>query len=464
MKKILFIIVGVAVIYTAGSWFTGYQGEKRFRTQLELANQQAGTSGLAIDLRSYNRGIFTSQVDVVFKPTNPFFPKGIEFTMASSIHHGPILLGRGFGFGLFDLTAKPMLVTPDTAMNEQIKSFFGESIGVISMRAFFSASYESSWDFQELKQEGKEGTFSLAPSSIKVNGHLDSLSGEGELVFGALDVKPAAGGSMHMSPLTGTFSVKNVEPGVNISDIHLMAEEIKGMNAEGITLALNKLAISQEQSLNNGRIDTAVKFDFDSLTGPVEVKQGYYHIAINQVDVAAIKAWTKALSEAPTAADPQAVQALYASLMTQTLPLFLQDGLALQVSIGAEFMGGQSTALWDIKYKAPADGKTLADIADPMEYLTLVDSDLVIKSPEALLQATPVSAYVGTYILQDAGNYVLKAGLHAGELTVGNTPVPREQILAAIGGMMAAKAAAQAPQEPAEEDTPEETPEPDMVE
>ncbi len=444
MKKPLFATLGVAIAYTGAAWYTGYVGEQKFREQLELTKQQPASVGMQLDLVKYERGIFTSQVELVIKPLSELPLELVRLT--SRAQHGPVLFGDGLGFGLYDMTSRFQLQLRDEQMNKDLQAALGDKLGDIHSRVYFDASYDGSWGLDALAKEEDGTSLSMQPSQVNFSGRLDSLSGEAQIKIGAINAKLADGSHIDVAEISGSVQVENLEPGVNLTNMTLTMPEVKGANGQGVAFSLEGLSLAQLQTLNNNKIDTQVKLDMVKLVGPVVVEKAYYHISFNQVDKAALKAINESMSRAAGVTDPEALQMVYLQVFTEALPLLLQEGLSAQLSLGAEFMGGKSEAVWNTRYVPPADGKTLTQLQGLEEYLQLVDSDLSVKAPAGLLQATPASTMVGTYLQEENGNYLLKASFKAGELVIGNTTVPPEQWMTALVGM---SAMAQAGQEPA---------------
>lgn len=75
MKKSLVaagIIVALGVVWTGGSWYTGKQLESRIAEVVQQANAQlqnsAPEAGLELGWQNYQRGLFSSHLQLVVKP------------------------------------------------------------------------------------------------------------------------------------------------------------------------------------------------------------------------------------------------------------------------------------------------------------------------------------------------------------------------------------------------------------
>lgn len=441
MKKPLFAALGVAIAYTGAAWYTGYMGEQKFREQLALGQQQSSSAGMQLDKVEYDRGIFSSRVELSIKPVSTLPLEQVTFK--SRVTHGPLLFGRGFGVGLYDMQSEFALLLRDETVNTALQAALKDKLDNIRTRVYFDGAYDGLWELEAIEKQQDGVNLSMQPSRLGFSGKLDSLSGKGQLTVGAIKITLADGSRVEMNEMTADVSVENLEPGVNLTNMKLEMPGVNATSATGVPFAMEGLTVAQTQTLVNNKIDTHIKMDMARLVGPVVVDKAYYHIAFNQVDKAAVKAMNKSLTRAAGVTDPTALQAVYVQMFTQAMPLLLQDGLTAQLAVGAEFMGGKSEALWNIRYVPPVDGKTIAELQGMEDYLALVDSDLLVKAPAALLQASPASTMVGTYVEEENGFYLLKARFKNGELVVGNTTVPPEQWMGALTGVAALAQAGQ---------------------
>ncbi len=444
MKKIIMGLAGVAIAYTAASWYTGYQGEKLLRAQFELNKSQLASTGLSYEISRYDRGIFSSRYELVAKLDRPAPQLGsYSFTGLGQVQHGPLLWASGLGFGLMDYRLEPRFHFDNPDINQAFTQVFGESLGELKLRAHFDKSYSGKWLIKPISIEGENGKFVMAASEVLMSGQLDKLAGQGKIALGAIEFTTKEKLQGKLSPVAGDFSVESLEPGIFIYNYDLQLAESQFTNAMGITMTLSNLGLNMNQAVNDNALDSSMKLSLAKFSGPLEVTNGYYEVKVNKLSLDALRSWSKAyrdtMAEAGAAggeADPQAMQLALMGLIGSELPNFLQKGLNLQVNLGAEFMGGKPNAHWEVNYIGPVEGKTLADLTDTQEYLALADSELLVRAPAMLLGALPVDQYLDTYITQDGNDYLLKASLHQGALKVGTVDIPQEQLLAMAGAFV----------------------------
>ncbi len=111
MKKSLVaagVIVALGVVWTGGAWFTGKQLEGRIADMVQQANAQlrssAPESGLELSYQDYQRGLFSSHLQLVVKPiagqANGWLAAGQSVVLDEVVDHGPFPLASLKAFNL----------------------------------------------------------------------------------------------------------------------------------------------------------------------------------------------------------------------------------------------------------------------------------------------------------------------------------------------------------------------------
>lgn len=101
MKKSLVAVSGiviVAVIWTIGSWYTGKKIETEFDTFIERTNttlkNNAPEAGINVKTENYQRGIFTSNADIIINIKENDEGKNTIVKFATKIFHGPFTINK----------------------------------------------------------------------------------------------------------------------------------------------------------------------------------------------------------------------------------------------------------------------------------------------------------------------------------------------------------------------------------
>jgi uncharacterized protein YdgA (DUF945 family) len=102
------VIVALGVVWTGASWFTGKQLEGRLAEMVAQANgeikRSAPEAGVELSYQNYQRGVFTSHMQVVVKPVagnaNAWLKPGQSVVLDEVVSHGPFPLAQLKSFNL----------------------------------------------------------------------------------------------------------------------------------------------------------------------------------------------------------------------------------------------------------------------------------------------------------------------------------------------------------------------------
>ncbi|MGL4725232.1 MAG: YdgA family protein [Scandinavium sp.] len=196
MKKSLVavgVIVALGVVWTGGSWYTGKQLEGRIADMVAQANAQlasnAPEAGLQLAYQNYQRGVFSSQLQMVVKPADgaksSWLKPGQTIVLDENVSHGPFPLASLKHFNL-----APAMATVDTVLvkNEASQHLFdiakGQSPFDISTRISYSGDTRSDISLKALNYEKGEEKVAFSGGEFELNadqqGNVFSLSGNAE--------------------------------------------------------------------------------------------------------------------------------------------------------------------------------------------------------------------------------------------------------------------------------------------
>ncbi|MFX4314759.1 DUF945 family protein, partial [Enterobacter sp. 63] len=117
------VIVALGVVWTGASWFTGKQLEGRLAEMVAQANgeikRSAPEAGVELSYQNYQRGVFTSHMQLVVKPVagndTAWLKPGQSVVLDEVVSHGPFPLAQLASFNLIPSMAsvKTVLVNND---------------------------------------------------------------------------------------------------------------------------------------------------------------------------------------------------------------------------------------------------------------------------------------------------------------------------------------------------------------
>ncbi|MGS2873333.1 YdgA family protein [Enterobacter huaxiensis] len=187
------VIVALGVIWTGASWFTGKQLESRLAEMMAQANSElkrsAPEAGLELSYQDYQRGVFTSHMQVVVKPVagnaNAWLKPGQSVVLDEVVSHGPLPLAQLKSFNLI-----PSMASAHTVLvkNDLTKPLFdiakGESPFEINTRISYAGATSSDIALKALNYENGNDKVAFSGGDFTLEADRDgknvSLTGDAE--------------------------------------------------------------------------------------------------------------------------------------------------------------------------------------------------------------------------------------------------------------------------------------------
>ena len=185
------VIVALGVIWTGASWYTGKQLESRLAEMVAQANSElkrtAPEAGLELSYQDYQRGLFTSQMQLVVKPVanNPesWLKPGQSVVLNEVVDHGPFPMAQLKQFNLI-----PSMASVKTTLvnNEATKPLFdlakNESPFEVNTRISYAGDTSSAINLKALNYEQGDEKVAFSGGNFKLDadreGNVFSLTGD----------------------------------------------------------------------------------------------------------------------------------------------------------------------------------------------------------------------------------------------------------------------------------------------
>lgn len=187
------VIVALGIVWTGAAWFTGKQLENRLGEMVAQANSElkrsAPEAGLELSYQNYQRGVFTSHMQLVVKPVagaqNGWLKADQSVVLNEVVDHGPFPLGQLKHFNLIPSMAS---VKSTLVKNETTQPLFdlakNESPMVIDTRISYAGDTRSDIALKALNYEkgDEKVTFSGGNFTLDADreGNVFSLTGNAE--------------------------------------------------------------------------------------------------------------------------------------------------------------------------------------------------------------------------------------------------------------------------------------------
>jgi uncharacterized protein YdgA (DUF945 family) len=185
------VIVALGVIWTGASWYTGKQLESRLAEMVAQANSEikrtAPEAGLELSYQDYQRGLFTSQMQLVVKPVagsqESWLKPGQSVVLDEVVDHGPFPMAQLKHFNLI-----PSMASVKTTLvnNEATKPLFdlakGESPFEVNTRISYAGDTSSAIKLKALNYEQADEKVAFSGGDFQLDadreGNVFSLNGE----------------------------------------------------------------------------------------------------------------------------------------------------------------------------------------------------------------------------------------------------------------------------------------------
>ncbi|WP_333893596.1 YdgA family protein, partial [Atlantibacter subterraneus] len=213
MKKSLVavgVIVALGVVWTGASWYTGKQLESRIAGMIANANSElkrsAPQAGVELGYQNYQRGVFSSHLQLVVKPiegvANPLIKPGQSVVFNEDVSHGPFPLAQ-----LKKLNVIPSMASVRTTLvnNEASKPLFdmtkGQSVFDSQTRVGYNGSTASEITLAALNYEKAEEkvAFSGGTFNLDADGEGNEISLKGDAQSGLVSAVNEYGQRVQMT-------------------------------------------------------------------------------------------------------------------------------------------------------------------------------------------------------------------------------------------------------------------------
>lgn len=425
MKKSLVavgVIVALGVVWTGTAWYTGKQLEGRMAEMINNANTELNKAspeaGLTLAYQNYHRGLFSSTMQLVIKPTagttSAILKPDQTIVFNESIDHGPFPFAQLKKFNLL-----PSMASVHTTLmnNPTTKPLFdiakGQSFIDAQTRIGYSGDTSSDINLLPLNYENGEQKVAFSGGEFKadVDGNGDKIAVSGEAQSGLINTVNEYGQHVQM-----TFNGIKTEGNSNRSEfIERIGSQKASIDKLAISIEGKEMAVVEGFNINakselqedkkhlSGQIDYAI----NSLkVQNKDIGSGKLTLKVGNLDGAAVREFSqkynaesqKLLADPAFSQNPEAYQQQIVELFAANLPLLLKGDPVITVApLSWKNAKGESSFNLSLFLKDPA--QTTVEPKTPEEQLNRVvkslDSKLVIPVDMATELMTQVAQFEG---------------------------------------------------------------------
>lgn len=425
MKKSLVaagIIVALGVVWTGGAWYTGKQLEGRIAGMVTQANAQlqrtAPEAGVTLSYQQYQRGVFSSHLQLVLKPTegakSSQLQPGHSVVLEEAVSHGPFPLASLKTFNL-----APAMATVHTVLvnNDASKPLFelakGQSPFTVLTRISYDGDTRSDITLQPLNYENGDEKVAFSGGNFVLDadhkGDVFALNGEAQ--SGVINAMNEYNQRVQLTfnNLKTEGSSKLTHFDERLGDQKLSLEKMS-ITVEGKELALleGMTFDGQADVAKDGKtIDSQLSYTLNSLKlQGQDIGSGKLSVKIAHIDGEAwhqfsqqYNAQIQALLNQPeVTADPDLYQQRASEALTNALPILLKGDPVITIApLSWKNAKGESTFNLSLFLRDPAQAtqepQTLAQDVD--RSVKSLESKLVIPMDMATAFMTQIARLEG---------------------------------------------------------------------
>ncbi|WP_064554041.1 YdgA family protein [Buttiauxella noackiae] len=425
MKKSLVavgVIVALGVVWTGTAWYTGKQLEGRMAEMISNANTELNKAspeaGLTLGYQDYHRGLFSSTMHLVIKPTagmtSAILKPDQTIVFNETIDHGPFPFAQLKKFNLL-----PSMASVHTTLmnNPTTKPLFdiakGQSFIDAQTRIGYSGDTSSDINLLPLNYENGEQKVAFSGGEFKadVDGQGDKIAVSGEAQSGLVNTVNEYGQHVQITfngiktEGNSTRSEFIERIGSQKASIDKLAISIEGKEmavVEGFNINA-KSELQEDKKHLSGQIDYAL----NSLkVQNKDMGSGKLTLKVGNLDGAAVREFSqkynaesqKLLADPAFSQNPEAYQQQIVELFAANLPLLLKGDPVITVApLSWKNAKGESSFNLSLFLKDPA--QSTGEPKTPEEQLNRVvkslDSKLVIPVDMATELMTQVAQLEG---------------------------------------------------------------------
>ena len=364
--------MALGVVWTGGAWFTGKQLEGRIADMVQQANAQlrssAPESGLELSYQDYQRGLFSSHLQLVVKPiagqANGWLAAGQSVVLDEVVDHGPFPLASLKAFNL-----APAMASVHTTLvkNDASQALFeiakGDTPFTVDTRIAYSGDSQSAIVLNALDYaKGDEKvTFSGGQFQLDADRDGKNISLKGQAGSGQIDALNEYNQKVQLRFVNLTdklaISVEGKElaliDGMALDGGSTLTQDGKGVNSQ-VNYTVNSLKL-QGQDMGSGKLTLKV----DNVDGQAWHQFSQQYSAQSQA----------LLAKPELAQNPELYQQALTETLFNALPILLKGNPSVTISpLSWRNAKGESTLNLSVLLKDPAQvtapPQTLADSLD----------------------------------------------------------------------------------------------------
>ncbi|QRN02729.1 DUF945 family protein [Legionella sp. MW5194] len=392
MKKIIGLVVILAVLVLGGYYGMGIITEHTVRKNVDIVNQ---SNGLFADITEYHRGWFKSQATLNWRLHVPerivrgadgqpqtMPAQDYQMQMPLTIYHGPIIFadnGVKLGLGY----AKTDLTLPQTYAEQFNNTFTGNSTKPkldLSLLINYLNNSKVNMSIPEFKLIAKQGNSQFdwkgMSSTVNVTSSMDEVAGD-LTIEGMSFVKDQV--TATMGEISSEYNLHRTDSGLFLGDASVSFPSLLIQDKTQKLFELNDLDINTSSDIESGLFNSHFKSSLDKIvTQGKTYGPGNLEMAVRNLDAGALARINEQANKMQQGSDVEKQQALMAIM--PEIPKLFSRGAEFEIS-EMTFTMPEGTVEGNLIITLPK-----GDNNNPVEMMQKVQGNGRLKVPGAVLK------------------------------------------------------------------------------
>lgn len=345
MKKSLVaigVIVAVGAVWTGASWYTGSKVEAELNKMVnntnEFFNANAPEAGLTLKVENFQRGVFSSQANIVISSIESTSPDE-SIVFSSNIEHGPFPLSQVAKFNLMPHLAAAHIELANTPLTKELFDVTkGKPFIAGTTVIGYDKSIDSNLDLLPVDYTKDDASIAFSGANMQFDIAADFSSVDLKLVTDNLVLQNSdKTEGMTLKGLKLTSNVVKTPFGFYTGKQAFVIADTD-VNIPKIKFSFKNLVVGSDTELEKETVKGSLSYSVDDMKALGQnLGEGKATLSIDKLDAKAlgkfVEQYNQALADGLTSGNPSAAaEQATMDMMTKTLPELLQSKPTFAIS------------------------------------------------------------------------------------------------------------------------------------
>lgn len=397
MKKIIGLVIILAVLIVGSYYVTGLITERTLKKDINIINQ---SNGLFVDIQQYDRGWFTSTAQLKWQmhipervvktdngQTKTVPAQDYTLDMPLKIYHGPVMIADTVRFGLGYAYTK--LTLPETYYEQFGQYFTAEStkpeLKISVLVNYFNKSHfrVNVLPFKLItKEDNAQFEWLGMISDVAISSNLKNVDGEFTiegLIFHKDDT------TARLGQVSSDYEMSQTKSGLYIGEASLNFPSFEIAEKENIIFDLKKLYLHTSSDIEDGLFSSYFKASLDKIVANGKTYgPGRLEMSIKNLDAEVMAKINEQVNKLQDGSDQERQQALLA--LAPDLPKLFAKGAEFSIS-ELSFTMPEGVLKGNLLFSLPK-----GESDNPFQLIQKVEGDGKLRIPAEVLRQVLVKS------------------------------------------------------------------------